>query len=189
MTLERLAVLERLARLDEGEVHGFPEWEGWSCFTHIAVELEVAEFLWALVRALKPAIVVESGTGEGYATYALAAGCEANGRGIVYSYEPDPDLRDAARVLLKGLPVNVLPGDTLGYDGPTPELVFLDSGDPERGREVAKWGAVQKGWGRPPDEADASMTLVVHDANLPRDYELPEGGVILPTPRGLYLRT
>lgn len=57
-----------------------------------------------------------------------------------------------------------------GYTGPTPDLIFLDSGPPYREQELREW-------------LPRSVPLVVHDAY---EYRL-EGGVMLPG-RGLWLR-
>lgn len=72
-----------------------PAWSGcrnpelWSCWTGQGVEVEVANLLVALVNALKPDVVVETGTHVGVATAALAAGCRANGFGHVWTLEPE----------------------------------------------------------------------------------------------------
>lgn len=51
----------------------------------MAIELEVGEFLNALVRMTKPAIVVETGTHKGFSTLMIAQALKANGKGHLYT--------------------------------------------------------------------------------------------------------
>lgn len=55
-----------------------------------AVELEVGEFLNALVRMTKPSVVVETGTHKGFSTLMIAQALKANGKGHLYTF----DLKD-----------------------------------------------------------------------------------------------
>lgn len=52
-----------------------------------AVELEVGEFLNALVRMTKPEVVVETGTHKGFSTLMIASALKANGRGRLYTFD------------------------------------------------------------------------------------------------------
>lgn len=51
----------------------------------MAIELEVGEFLNALVRMTKPAVVVETGTHKGFSTLMIAQALKANGKGHLYT--------------------------------------------------------------------------------------------------------
>lgn len=134
------------------------------------IELEVADFLWGLVRALRPELVLESGTGRGISTRFLAYACKENNHGRVVTFEPDPSIAAAARPLFRLLPVELRDGNTLGWDGPTPDLVFLDSFPPSvRAAEMTYWLA-------------QPVLLAIHDANR---YDLP-AGLEFPTPRGMW---
>lgn len=53
----------------------------------MAIELEVGEFLNALVRMTKPAIVVETGTHKGFSTLMVAQALKANGKGHLYTFD------------------------------------------------------------------------------------------------------
>jgi predicted O-methyltransferase YrrM len=141
------------------------------CWDVMAVELETADFLYALVRLLKPRLVLESGTGRGYASAFIGTALADNGYGTLITYEPLQAFADEARTRLVGLPVDVRDGDLSAFDG-TPDVVFLDSGPAYREREIAEWVA-------------RDVVLIVHDATR---YEL-EGGTMLATPRGLWVRT
>ena len=81
------------ANVREGEFHAWDD---------MGVEAEVAEFLYALVRVLKPRVVVESGTGRGYASLALAAALAENGEGVLHTLEPIRRFQDEARNGWKG---------------------------------------------------------------------------------------
>ena len=74
-------------------------WRSWDL---MGVESEVAEFLYALVRATKPARVVESGAG--FSTCFLAAAVEDNGTGTVTSYEADPEHAAKVRQMVAAYP-------------------------------------------------------------------------------------
>jgi predicted O-methyltransferase YrrM len=52
-----------------------------------AVELEVGELLYGLVRALKPAVVAETGTHRGYSTLLIASALQANKVGHLYTVD------------------------------------------------------------------------------------------------------
>ena len=141
----------------------------YSAWDDMAVELEAAEFLHGLVRMLKPHLVYESGSGQGYASKYISRALEDNGFGLLETFEADPYFAAKARDTLKGLPANVHNRPLLGYGG-EPDLVFLDSGPDYRTAEIEEW--------LPKD-----VPLVIHDAYR---YTL-EGGVMLPG-RGLWLR-
>src|SRR5258708_3945530 len=53
----------------------------------MAIELEVGEFLNALVRMTKPSIVVETGTHKGFSTLMIAQALKANGKGHLYTFD------------------------------------------------------------------------------------------------------
>jgi predicted O-methyltransferase YrrM len=55
------------------------------------------QLLYGLVRAMRPLMVLEVGTGYGHGTLHLAAGCRDNGRGLVYTVEIHDGRQAAAR--------------------------------------------------------------------------------------------
>jgi len=57
-----------------------------------STELEVLNWLYATIRVLKPATVLETGAADGLGTIALASACAANGFGVVHSVEIDQAL-------------------------------------------------------------------------------------------------
>lgn len=65
-----------------------------------STESEVSELVGALVRALQPELVVETGTAYGYTTLEIAKALLANGHGHCVSLEVDHDRLVAAAQLL-----------------------------------------------------------------------------------------
>jgi predicted O-methyltransferase YrrM len=57
-----------------------------------STEYEVLNWLYATIRVLKPAAVLETGAADGLGTIALASACAANGFGVVHSVEIEPAL-------------------------------------------------------------------------------------------------
>lgn len=154
------------ANVREGE---FRAWDD------MGVEAEVAEFLYALVRVLKPRVVVESGTGRGYASFAIAAALDANGAGVLHTFEPSRSFQDEARGRLEGLPVEFHDGLACeGWDGPA-DLVFVDSWGAVRAADLARW-------------VPSGLRLVVHDAHEHRALLPADQGLVIDTPRGLWVR-
>lgn len=160
-----LAEMISAAAVDEG---GYRAWDD------MGVEVEVAEFLYGLVRLLKPTFVVESGTGQGYAATALASALQANGHGHLETFEPLPTFQALAASRLAPLPATVNDGYSWEYDGPLPDIVFLDSFGTQRPRDIDFW-------------LPQSVFLVVHDAHEHAQL-LPGSGFTVDTPRGLWVR-
>lgn len=152
---------------------------GWSVPDEASSEEELREVLTALVRMLKPDLVVETGTFRGYATRALALGCFRNGKGRVVSCDTDSrhQLEAIGRVAGLGVELRIARGADL------PELreadfVFCDSDYACREEEIAlaKPGAV----------------VVVHDTRISYDSRIPPheglvrrlGGITFDSHRG-----
>lgn len=168
--------LRREAQRHESEFTQPPGAERYRAFDAWAVELEVAEFLYGLVRVLKPLCLLESGAGKGYSTLALAAAVEANGVGEVIAFEPNPDYRKLAQERVANYArCEVRVGNTFAWplSYHCVDFVFLDS-YPRRVRdiEINHW-------------LSANVSLVIHDAHR---YPGLTGGTYYPCPRGLWVR-
>lgn len=148
---------------------------GYQCWDEIAVEVETGEFLYGLVRAAKPKLIVESGTGKGYATRYLAAAAAANGHGEIVTFEVHQGLRADAADLFAGMPVTVAAGVGADAPGLKPDLVFCDCVSDQRDRDIRYWLTHP---GRP--------LVVIHDAKRPYPYHLGEG-VHIPGHDGLWV--
>jgi Methyltransferase domain len=157
----------------------------WNCKSP---EVEFCEMAGALTKMLRPALVVETGTGQGYATRRIAWALRGGGRFI--TYEADADLREALRTrarLPKGVEVSEAPtfSDDIARDG---DLFVLDSGRDHRFAELARWQEHAK---------EGSMVLI-HDTGYKHEgtdhvayartiRELGIRGVWFPNPRGSFL--
>jgi Predicted O-methyltransferase len=148
---------------------------GWRAWDEWGVEVETAEFLHALVRLTKPELVVEAGTGRGYAAFSIATALAENGHGRLVTFEPELSFRQAATVRLAGLPVTIESGYSWGYEGDDPDLVFVDSYGEVRERDLRFW-------------LPRESMIVVHDAHEHAHLLEGEGGFTIATPRGLWCR-
>lgn len=128
---------------------------GWRSWNSMSPEVEFTEFAGRLVRMLQPALVVETGVGQGYTTRRLAAGLGPDGR--LRAYESD----GYYRALLSRLPFFTEAGRELAPE-PTPppdalaqaDLTILDADDELRYDEIRRWAAA----------ARPGALVLVHDA-------------------------
>lgn len=149
----------------------------WSAPDNMSVEHEVYDFLYGLVRVLKPELCFESGCYKGYSSVAIGKALLANGSGNLQTCDTDEEMVRATRVATWGLPVTVrqssgveLAKELQGPPRPIPiDFAFLDSGG-DRHAELDALDLVP------------GATIVVHDS---RRYEWARGGLNFPTPRGL----
>jgi predicted O-methyltransferase YrrM len=170
-----------------------PEPKLWSCFDGMSAELEVLDFMYQLVRTIKPRLVVETGSFRGLAACYIAKGLRENGRGKLVTCEIDPKLHSATKELLgkakltewcdcrleSSLEMANLPGEPI-------DLLFSDSLPEIRIQEIYRF------W----DKLDTRSLVVVHDVNsgchkplrdqiIQQDTDGKLSVVMLPTPRGL----
>jgi hypothetical protein len=91
-----------------------PHPERWTCPDEQATEVEVSELVAALVTALQPDVVIETGTYLGHTARRIGEALVRNGQGRLVTMEPDAD-RHAAAVFRVGddLPVDVLQRESL----------------------------------------------------------------------------
>jgi len=152
------------------ERHGYRVFDGE--YAQMSVTLEDAEFLYSLVRLIRPTGVLELGTGLGLSGRFIAEALVANGRGRLVTVEPDEKLAARAAGLLADLPVL----QARGWRGVKPDLVFIDSRYDLRHGDIEDW--LTNGY---------RGLILVHDSH--RDYpELQRGaGVYLPGVDGLWL--
>lgn len=167
-----------------------PEW--WKMVDSQTTELEIIDFLGALVVAMKPRLIVETGTFLGYSTIKMAEGLKANGFGKIITIEFDPAIFAKAkeRIDASGL------GSWIEYrnessletriDG-TIDILFSDSHLTIREQEIR----------RLLPQIDPRGLILVHDASshfgvvreaaLRMEQEGLISVVLLPTPRGLVI--
>lgn len=162
----------------------------WETRDEQSAEKEVSDFLYALVRLLKPRVVVETGCWKGDSTIAIAKAVKENGRGELFSCDIDEGLVKEtndwlAREGLKASVCRKRGADLIKSFGEDKiDLAFIDSGKSEVRREEIELVIPRlKTFG----------CLVLHDTapqhtevcRLAGEIRLP--GIYLNTPRGLSL--
>jgi predicted O-methyltransferase YrrM/GT2 family glycosyltransferase len=164
----------------------------WSMFDGWTAEVETIEFLYALVRLIKPRFVLETGTWHGIAALAMGSGLRDNGRGELVSIELDEEshavaarrIRDAAleeRVrLLRGSSLDFVPDRLI-------DMALFDSDLSLRGREFEHYRSHLAPGALVLFHDTSTTHKVVAEAvdKLIADRVLD--GFLLPTPRGLAL--
>ena len=165
--------------LSELRASANPRPGGWHLFPppyqQMAPTLEECELLYALIRATRPARVLELGTGMGVTGCFIAEALRENGDGgTLLTIEPKRQFWPDAQELLLGLPASIS-ATTDGLDL-EPDLVFVDSGYEYRAADIREW--LSNGYGGP---------VLVHDAER-RYPELERGcGVFLASTSGLWI--
>lgn len=148
---------------------------GHTVWDSMAIELETGELLYALARELKPDLIVESGTGRGFATYFLAKACLFNKKGRVITFEPEEEFRvPITEEFSKIKEIEVRDGDSTEA-GLEPQMVFVDCWGKYRLPVIEHWLTHPL---RP--------LVVVHDANRNYPFHLGEG-VHIPGHDGVWI--
>lgn len=112
-----------------------PKW--WHSETADATEVEVSGLVAALVTALQPELVVETGTNTGQTAQAIGRALDHSGHGTLDTIEHDPLLYREAIDRCDGLPVNCILGSSLDYEPPDyVGFAWLDSAIDIRHREI-----------------------------------------------------
>src|SRR6266567_421631 len=102
--------------------------ERWSSVDAYATESEVTELVAAMVRALQPEFVIETGSWVGTTTQAIGEALVRNGHGELISLEISPDMCQRANQRCAGLPVTVLPTSSLDFMPTRPvDFAWFDS--------------------------------------------------------------
>lgn len=74
----------------------------WSMFDGMATEVEVLQFIYSLVKTLKPSICIETGTYKGFGSICIGQALKENDKGILITTEPDMNLAaDATNLIMK----------------------------------------------------------------------------------------
>ena len=159
-----------------------PHPELWAAHDGDSSEVEVTEFVHALVRVLKPELVVETGACYGHTTVAIGRALQQNGRGECVAIKIDPDrARETAR-RCEGLPVHVLEASSLTYQPAQPvDLAFIDSDFAIR---EAEWRQLRPRFAVFHDTGSQHV-MRHHVSRLAAEGLLTP--IFLPTPRGVCL--
>ncbi|MDB4915099.1 MAG: O-methyltransferase [Gemmatimonadetes bacterium] len=105
-----------------------PNPERWHAPDDQSTEVEVTALVAAMVTALQPDFVLETGTCRGSTTEAIGRALRANGQGKLVSLEVDPECVAFARRRCVGLPVCILATSSMDYIPSCPiDFAFFDS--------------------------------------------------------------
>jgi predicted O-methyltransferase YrrM len=143
-------ITKRLLALDPTlQIHNEGEWSKgsteYSAFNDAGVECEVGEYLYSLVRILKPSFVLETGTHWGIGASYMGMGCKDNNNGLVTTIEFLPEIYKRADdrfkklgldMYIRNLMLNVMdfnPGMR------TYQLILLDTEPQTRFAELEKF--------------------------------------------------
>lgn len=105
----------------------------YSCNNTGGIELEVGEFLYGLVRMIKPTLILETGTHWGISSSYMAAGLKDNNWGKIITIEYDQGNHERAKLLFSQLElsdyIHPVFGASEGYDpeGKYFDLIWLDT--------------------------------------------------------------
>jgi predicted O-methyltransferase YrrM len=167
-----------------------PDPQRWSMYDSMTAEVEVLDFLYSLVRTVKPRLIVETGTFTGVSTLRMAGALRDNGDGKIITVEYDPKAYAAAQQRFAASDVaryiecrNASSLETR-VEG-TIDLLFSDSDPSIREDEVRRFLP----------QMSANSLVLMHDAATVYPHvresalRLEREGlismVLLPTPRGL----
>lgn len=164
----------------------------WHMADSQSTEIEVLDFLKALVITTKPNLVVETGTFIGYGAIALAQGLKSNGFGRLITIEFDPAIYPKAKERIEAAGLadwvesrNESSTETK-VDG-TIDLLFSDSALAIREQEIRRLLPQVSPHGLIAIHDASSHFKTVREAALRMEREGLISLVMLPTPRGLVL--
>lgn len=169
-----------------------PRPELWSMVDSQTTELEIIDLLKALVVAMKPGLIVETGTFLGYSTIKMAEGLKQNGFGRIVTVEYDPAIFAKAkqRIDSSGLGrwIDNRHGSSLEVqiEG-TIDLLFSDSHLDIREAEIRRLLPQVDPRGLILIHDASSHFEVVREAALRMEKEGLISVVMLSTPRGLVI--
>lgn len=135
--------------------------KNWTAAASNSSELETQEFLYGLVRVLKPEVCVETGCFQGEASAQIALALDYNGHGHLYTCDVDPQAVVKVSAIVEKLPATVYCRDSVEMLRRIPEVdfAFIDGGS----NRTAEMEALQ---------LSSHAYVVLHDANNP-DYLFP----------------
>lgn len=168
------------------ELGGTKEFVGergpWRASDMMASENELFEFLYGLVRLLKPLDCFESGSYHGGATAAIARALRDNGvEGYLVSCDPGEACCAIAREAVKGLPAEIRQRDGESQAASASwDFAFIDGGGCKERIATAKALKLNPG-----------AVVVLHDSRRPSGEKIAEElgwqPFFIPTPRGVTL--
>src|ERR1700741_566987 len=167
-----------------------PHPERWHMYDSMSAEMEVLDFLKAVVTTIKPELVVETGTFSGLSTLRIAEGLKENGVGRVITCELDKKVYDAAtkRFAESGLAQWIEARNEFSLDLNVPGRIatlFGDPAGPLREKEVRRFLPQMNPYGIILMHDASSSMKIVREAALRLEAEGLISVLLLATPRGL----
>lgn len=194
---EEHRILQRIA--DQGEflqsewtppTHECAHPERWQMLDPQTAELEVLDLLEALVKAVKPQLIVETGTFIGHSAIRMGRALKANGFGRIITIEYDPAVFNKAKQLIDASGM----GPWIEYRQASSletkideqiDLLYSDSDINIREQEVRRFLPQIRPQGLLLIHDASSHFKVVHEAALRLESEGLLSVLLLSTPRGL----
>lgn len=164
--------------------------ERWQMVDPQSAEIEVLEYLKALVIAVKPELIVETGTFIGHSAMKMAEGMKVNGFGKIITVEYDPAVFAKAKQnidesgLGKWIEYRNASSLDMKVDG-TIDILFSDSDSNIREAEIRRFLPQVRTRGLVLIHDASSHFKVVREAALRLEQEGLLSVVLLSTPRGL----
>jgi len=121
-----------------------PTKPGYTSFNDAGVETETGEFLYSMVRILKPEFVLETGTHIGVGAAYMGQALKDNRNGILETVEFIPELRDRAKIRIQQLQLELFVfchlGDVAKFEpSHTYKMILLDTEPQTRFAELIKF--------------------------------------------------
>ncbi len=164
----------------------------WSMFDGWTADVETLEFLYGLVRAVKPRLVVETRAWRGYVGEAIGRALAQNGIGQLISVEADPDCRRIAAERLGRAGVDQIvrllddaPAEPALREGV--DLVVLDGMATGQAAELQEYAPYLRPGALVVAYRSGDASEAVPDRQSRFSDELPLEVLSLPTPRELTL--
>ena len=163
-----------------------PNPEHWTSDDEDSTEHQVTGLVAALVAALQPELVLETGTAFGQTAEAIGRALAGNGHGRLVTLETDPARAELSRTRCDGLPVEVLATPSLDYvPNAQVDLAWFDSLTHLRHLEYVRFRPYLSGRAvvgfhdtGPQHQVRGHLERLVHDGLLCAP-------MFLPTPRGV----
>jgi prolipoprotein diacylglyceryl transferase len=167
-----------------------PHPERWHMYDSMSAEVEVLDFLKAIVTTIKPELVVETGTFSGLSTLRIAEGLKQNGVGRVITCEWDKKVYEAAkkRFAESGLAGWIDARNESSLEMKVEgriDLLFCDSDVPLREQEVRRFLPQLNPNGLILMHDASSAMKTVREGALRLEAEGLLSVLLFPTPRGL----
>lgn len=118
-----------------------PHPEYWHSPDEETTEVEVTNLIAALVTAIQPEFVLETGTAHGYTSFAIGNALKLNGHGRLVSLDNDGwMIQDASNLVGSDLPVEILNINSMEYTPPEDiDFAFFDSWQTGRHQEFLRY--------------------------------------------------